>query len=119
MSDHSAAQTDVLVSSFLLREFLEVARESVGSVSRWRRRQVSDDARHLAGCPTAKVVGQEAGVDTSDPDCGYATLTAVIGCEHGREHEFAYGDFGDLADLIARVVDEESRRLAQREERRP
>ncbi|MFI0262532.1 hypothetical protein ACH4OW_26225 [Streptomyces sp. NPDC017056] len=110
MSDPTAAHADALVSVFLLRKFLEATREGMESGSRRRRRQVSDDARRLAGCPVVRVVRQESGVDTSDPDCGYATVKAVIGCEHGCRAEFEDGDFGDLTGLIARIAGEESGR---------
>ncbi|MEV5596001.1 hypothetical protein [Streptomyces sp. NPDC052496] len=82
----------------------------MASISRRRRRQVSDDARHLAGCPAVRGVGQEASVDTSGPGCGYAAVKAVISCGHGKRAEFEDGGFGDLTSLIARIAGEESGR---------
>lgn len=97
-----SAIADDLVAQFVLRDF----RAGVG-------RSSSADEMHLASCADARAAHMEGedGTYGCDTGCEYATLTAEITCPHGRRAEHEYGDFGEIADIIAEIQHDERRRL--------
>jgi len=86
---------DELVRRFILREY--------------RKRYVpvhhppGDAMRHLVACPDLTVTEQEAsnGLYGCDTGCEYARLEATMRCLHGFSDDYVYGEFGDLAGIIA------------------
>jgi hypothetical protein len=93
MGDEAADRANELTARFILRTFRE---EEAG--------------HHLATCPTARVVEQDASNGTygCDTGCPYARLEAVIGCDCGQRTDFEYGDFGDIADMLEEIYREEA-----------
>lgn len=85
---------DEKVARFVLKDFRE------GIVDR-----CPANARHLAACPDAKAmhVEGEDGTYGCDTGCEYARLTAQIECPHGMSYEHEYGDFGEIADILAEI----------------
>lgn len=114
MTDESAARADALVTAFILRKFREDTRENEMSQLASFRAQVTDAARHLAHCDDARVEDEERtnGAYGCDTGCEYARLEATITCSHGCSEDFEYGEFGDLADLLAEVIEQQQGRVA-------
>jgi hypothetical protein len=86
-------------------------------VERWILQDFRDDLymnlatpseKHLAKCESAqaKHVEGKDGTYGCTTGCPYATLEAVIECEHGYREEYKYGEFGDLPDLIRAIENE-------------
>jgi hypothetical protein len=93
------AEADEKVARFILRDF----REEVG---RWS----SEAEKHLAECADAKAahVDGSNGTYGCDTGCSYARLEAEISCPHGFKADHMYGDFGEIADMLQDIVDDET-----------
>jgi hypothetical protein len=60
---------------------------------------------HLSSCDEVQVIHPDAEYGTSgcDTGCEYTRFTATIRCPHERHHDFEYGEFGNLADILAEL----------------
>jgi hypothetical protein len=91
---------DTMIADFLLR--------------RWRAEEPNSyDAAdgHLRTCLAAAVTEIDArnGSYGCDTGCEYVRLEATILCLHGEMLTYTYGDFGDLADLLVEVEEDQAR----------
>jgi hypothetical protein len=86
----------------------ETAIRANDKVARYILEQFKDDpdtepaAEHLAACDSVRVTDPDAqnGTYGCDTGCDYTRFEAVITCDHGQRHEFQYGEFGMLSDII-------------------
>lgn len=60
---------------------------------------------HLSSCDEVQVIHPDAeyGHDGCDTGCEYTRFTATIRCPHEVHHDFEYGEFGNLADILAEL----------------
>jgi hypothetical protein len=80
----TADDYDELVARYILREYRD------------------DNTGHLAECPETRVTDSDAqnGSYGCETGCAYARFEAVVDCPHGQREEFAWGQFGELADIL-------------------
>lgn len=92
---------DEKVSRFILRDF----RSNVGRGS-------TNDEQHLADCgeTVAAHVEAEDGYYGCETGCEYARLLARIECPHVQAVDYEYGEFGEVADMLADIERMESGR---------
>lgn len=115
MSDETQQHADALVTRFILRKFRESTLRAETSHSDCDRRRVAGAISHLAHCDSVRVVEEERfnGVYGCDTGCDYARLEAVITCDHGERDDFEYGQFGELDELLAEVLEEKRAKEAE------
>lgn len=71
---------------------------------------------HLSECPDVTVTTYEAqdGAYGCNTGCSYLRLEATLSCPHGETTEYEYGEFGDMADIIAMLIDRDERQPESR-----
>jgi len=101
--DEKARHANDLLLGFVLEQFQEEEEPGARSPA-WL---------HLAACPTARVSELDArdGSYGCDTGCDWLSLTAVItcDCDTGQVLEYEYGEFGEIASLIASLMQRDGR----------
>lgn len=87
--DAAADRANAKVARYILEQFQEEPGDEPA-------------AGHLAACDSVRVEDPDAqnGTYGCDTGCDYTRFTAVIACDHGQRHEFEYGEFGTLSDIL-------------------
>lgn len=105
--DEAAGRADRLVAAYILRAF-----HSDYDRMTYRQGFYRHAAEmHLARCPTMRLTEHEAtgGFYGCETGCDYSRFTATIVCGCGRSVDYEYGEFGELADIIADLIEEDKR----------
>lgn len=95
MSDDATGRANEKVARYILEQF----KDDPG---------LDSAAQHLATCDTVRVTDPDAqsGEYGCDTGCDYTRFEAVIGCDHGQQINYEYGEFGLLSDILWDLVRE-------------
>lgn len=89
-------RADALVKAWILDVYRKDQRLSAYRVT----------SSHLSECPDVSISWYEAedGEYGCDTGCPYLRLEATLSCPHGETTEYEYGEFGEMADIIAELI---------------
>ena len=93
------------VNAWLLAKYRDNNPSGSHLHTEWFIKRYGEARAHLSECPDA-TIAEPTGSDGSygcDTGCEYARLECTVQCSHGFSDLYEYGEFGELADMLADI----------------